>query len=89
MERIYKELRADFYVINRYGSCGYRYDRTEFYHNVTVKEIYDELITHAKKHHDSDLLAIYVSDLLPIFSIHNGEHIFVENYNTKRCAMLK
>ena len=89
MERIYKELRADFYVINKHGSCGYLYDRTEFYHGYTVKEIYKELVSHAKKYRDTDLLAIYVSDLLPIFSIHNGEHIFVENYNTRRCAMLK
>ena len=89
MQKIYKELRVDFFVINRYASGGYRYDRTEYYHNYTVKEVYKSLMSLVRAYRDSDLLAIYVSGLLPIFSIHNGEHIFVENCNTKRCAMLK
>ena len=89
MQKIYKELRVDFFVINRNGSCGYRYDCTKYFKGFSVKEIYKKLISYVKENRDSDLLAIYVSDLLPIFSIHNGEHIFVENYKTKRCAILK
>ena len=84
-------FRVDFYNNSLHG---YVFDRTRYFYNLSFRELYKFLVRYAKDHSNPDLLAIYIckeygGNVFPIFSIHIGEHIFVEDYKTKLCAMVK
>lgn len=85
------KYRVDYYNLSIHG---YAFDKTRYFYNLTLHELYKYLVTYAKDHYNPDLLAIYVSkenapNVNQIFSIHIGEHIFVEDARTCKCAILK
>ena len=94
-----ERYRIDYFNLSQNG-CGYVYDKTRYIYNLSVKELYHYLLTYSKDHVNPDLLAIYACkeslnengcavNVNPIFSIHIGANIFVEDSKTFLCAMVK
>ena len=92
-------FRIDYYNFSQI-SCGYLYDKTRYIYNISLKDLYKYLVTYSKDNYNANLLAIYVSkevlsengycvNVKPIFSIHIGKNILVEDSKTFLCAMVK
>ena len=85
-----ERFRVDFYNITLHGYC---YDKTRYFYNLTIKDVYKYLARYAKINRYTNLIAIYVCkenlpNVEPIFSIHVGNNIFLENSKTFRCIKL-